>query len=97
MPVEMSPVSIGYDEAVEVAQQFLGDLGLIASPGPDQGLATEDLFVLRFTNGAQTLDKDTVVVVDRATGHARFWSWNPDASDPWPDAVPIGDRRPDGD
>jgi hypothetical protein len=81
--------ALGYDRAVEVAQEFLGDLGIIDSAEPDHARATDSLFIIRFKAAAQAVEPNTVVLVDRATGDARFVTLDPAGADPWPEAKPI--------
>jgi len=82
-------MQLGYNEAVDAAQQFLGDLGIVSTSDPDHAVATDDLAIIRFRTAAGALKADSVVLVDRATGHCRFATLQPDAPDPWPEAQPM--------
>lgn len=80
---------LGYDRAMEVAQGFLGDLGVVDTTDPDHVRATDDVFIIRFRTAAQALDANTVVLVQRAGGAARYATVDPEEPDPWPDARPV--------
>ena len=82
-------MQVGYDQAVEAAQQFLGDLGIVATSEPGHALATDDVAIIRFKTAAQALKVNSVVVVDRATGSCRFATVRPENPDPWPGAKPM--------
>jgi hypothetical protein len=81
---------VGHDQAVDAAQQFLGDLGTVATSDPDHALATDAVVIIRFTTAAEALTANNVVVVDRVTGHCRFVTVRQEDPDPWPDALPMG-------
>lgn len=80
-------MSITFDQAIEVAQQFLGDLGLVASSDPNDARATSKFFIIDITTGSHAIEDGTVLVVERATGAAKFVTCSPGDPDPWPDAV----------
>lgn len=81
--------ALGYDRAVEVAQEFLGDLGIVDTSDPGHARATESVFIIEFKTAADALGPKTVVLVDRASGDQRFVTVDPADPDPWPDAKPI--------
>lgn len=74
---------VGYDQAMDLAQQFLGDLGIV-----DDARATDSLFIIGFKSAAEAVEPETFVLIDRATGSARFVTVNSAEPDPWPDARP---------
>jgi hypothetical protein len=80
---------LGHDQAVDAAQQFLGDLGIVSTSDPGHALATDDVAIIRFKTAAEALTANNVVLVDRATGNCRFVTVQPEDPDPWPEAVPM--------
>ena len=80
---------LGHDRAVEVAQQFLGDLGIVSTSDPGHELATDAFVIIRFKTAAEALEVNSVVLVDRVTGSCKFATVRPDDPDPWPDAEPM--------
>lgn len=86
---ERAAMKLDHDQAVDAAQQFLGDLGIISTSDPAHALATDDLVIIRFRTAAEALEAGSVVLVDRATGHCRFATVRPDDPDPWPGARPM--------
>jgi hypothetical protein len=85
----MQTMQVGHDQAVEAAQQFLGDLGIVLTSEPSHVMATDDVVIIRFTTAAEALTTNNVVVVDRTTGNCRFVTVRPEDPDPWPDAKPM--------
>jgi len=81
--------TVGPELAVEIAQAFLGDLGLIATSDRRDMLETDECFILRFATAAGALDDDIVLVVDRATGDASYRTLDPSEPWPWPEAKPV--------
>jgi hypothetical protein len=65
-------MTMQFAQAEAIAQQFLGDLGVLVPSESGLGSATDEAFVFRFRTAAQALDSDTVLLVDRTTGEARF-------------------------
>lgn len=85
-------VTVGYDRAVELVQEFLGDLGIVDISDPSHARTTDDLYIIRFKTAAEALEPNTVVVVDRASGDLHFVTVRPEDADPWPEAkVPVRD------
>jgi len=80
---------LGHDQAVELAQRFLGDLGIVSTSDPDHALATPELVIVRFRTAAEALTANNVVLVDRATGDCRYATVRAEDPNPWPDAKPL--------
>lgn len=80
---------LGHDQAVELAQRFLGDLGIVSTSDPGHVLATSELVIVRFKTAAEALTANSLVVVDRATGDCRYATVRPGDPFPWPDAKPL--------
>ena len=80
---------VTHDQAVDAAQQFLGDLGTVLTSGPDHARATDEVVIVQFKTAAEALEANNVVVVDRANAHCRFATVRPEDPDPWPDATPM--------
>jgi len=80
---------VDHDRAVELAQQFLGDLGIVASADLGHAMATDHTFIIRFSTAADALEANNVVVVNRESGDCRFATLRPDDTAPGPAVKPI--------